>query len=39
MRHVRDQREALGHATAGRGFDELVTIRAIVAAHEEDRWP
>jgi len=39
VRHVRDQREALGHATARRGFDELATIRAIVAAHEEDRWP
>jgi hypothetical protein len=39
MRHVREQREALGVATATRGFDRLATIRAIVAAHEEDRWP
>jgi hypothetical protein len=36
---VEEQREALGEATARRGFDELATIRAIVAAHEEDRWP
>ncbi len=39
VRHVEEQREALGEATARRGFDELATIRAIVAAHEEDRWP
>jgi DNA-binding SARP family transcriptional activator len=39
VRHVREQREALGEATARRGFDELATIRAIVAAHEDDRWP
>jgi tetratricopeptide (TPR) repeat protein len=39
VRNVEEQREALGEATARRGFDELATIRAIVAAHEEDRWP
>jgi DNA-binding SARP family transcriptional activator len=39
VRHVREQREALGQATARRGFDELATIREIVAAHEDDRWP
>jgi hypothetical protein len=39
MRHVREQRDALGTETATRGFDQLATIRAIVAAHEEARWP
>jgi DNA-binding SARP family transcriptional activator/tetratricopeptide (TPR) repeat protein len=39
VRNVEEQREALGEATARRGFDELATIRAIVAAHEEARWP
>ncbi len=38
-RHVREQLDALGDSPSRNAFRELETVRAILAALEENRWP
>jgi len=38
-RHVRQQLEALGDSTSRLSFGKLKTVRAIIAASNENRWP